>query len=386
MNPSTTERAAAGRRVTWVSIAVNVVLSAAQIAIGLQAHAQSLVADGFHSLADLFDDFIVLAANRLSHDPADANHPYGHQRIETLASLALGLTLVGTGLGILYTAIQRLQHLDALPPLHSIAFWVALVTLIAKEALFRYMLHVGEKHRSPLLIANAWHARSDAASSLVVALGIAGGLFGWRLLDPVAALVVGLMIVRTGWRFSWDALSELIDTGISELERSAVRATILATPGVVACPTLRSRRMAHAVLIDATVQVAPRISVSEGHQIAETVQDHVLAAHDAVIEVLVHVAVETDDLRTITHQPSRTEVISALRAAGVIDLDEETPMLHYLNSGLEIELTHAPDPGLPNPDALLDTLRERFPAAEPPIAKLDIRFTSDLSAVMHHDA
>lgn len=386
MKPSAPERAAAGRRTTWVSIAVNLVLSVAQIVIGLQAHAQSLVADGCHSLADLFDDFIVLAANRFSHDPADANHPYGHQRIETLASLALGLTLVGTGLGILYAAIQRLQHLDTLPPLHGIAFWVALVTLAAKETLFRYMLRIGEKHRSPLLIANAWHARSDAASSLVVALGIAGGLFGWRLLDPVAALVVGLMIVRTGWRFSWDALAELIDTGISELERRAVRTTILATPGVVACPTLRSRRMAHAVLIDATIQVAPRISVSEGHQIAETVQDRVLAAHDAVIEVLVHVAVEADDLRTITHQPNRDELVSALRAAGIADLARETPTLHYLNSGLEVELALPPDPALPHPAALLDILRERFPAAEPPIAKLDIRFTAPAPSPMHHDA
>lgn len=372
-----TERSRAASHVTWVSIAVNLVLTTLQITIGLLAHAQSLVADGFHSLADVLADFMVLAANKHSGNPADEDHPYGHERIETLASLALGLVLVLTGGGILYAAIGRLQHLDELPPVASIALWTALVTIVGKELLFRYMLRAGERLRSPMLIANAWHARADAASSLVVAAGIAGSLLGWRFLDPVAAIVVGLMVMRMGWRFSWEALAELIDTGIPTDEREAVMVTILATPGVLACHSLRSRRMAHKVLIDSRIQVAPRISVSEGHQIAETVHDRVLAAHVDVLDVMVHIDVEADGLRTARRQPDRTALLAALQQNGLADLNETAITLHYLNSGLEIVLRLPSKHAAPAPDILLAQLRLAFHSAQPPLASLQIEITTD---------
>jgi cation diffusion facilitator family transporter len=370
---SSEERSAAAQHVTWVSIGVNLVLTVTQIAIGVIAHAQSLVADGFHSLADLVADFMVLVANKHSGSPADDDHPYGHERIETLAALALGLVLIGTGGGILYAAIQRLQHLDDLPPVASIALWAALGTLVGKELLFRYMLRVGERLRSPMLVANAWHARADAASSLVVAAGIAGSLFGWRFLDPIAAIVVSLMVIRMGWRFSWEALAELIDTGIPTDERDAVMTTILATPGVLACHSLRSRRMSHKVLIDARVQVSPRISVSEGHQIAESVHDRVLAAHIDVLDVMVHVDVESDGLRTARQQPDHGAVLTVLRQNGLPELSEEALTLHYLNHGLEIVLTLPPGQVLPDREALLTQLQLRFDQAQPPIARLSFR-------------
>ena len=369
---ATEERSAAAKHVTWVSILVNLVLTVMQIAVGVLAHAQSLVADGFHSLADLVADFMVLVANKHSSSPADDDHPYGHERFETLAALALGLVLIGTGGGILYTAIERLQHLDTLPPVANIALWTAFATLAGKELLFRYMLRVGERLRSPMLVANAWHARADAASSLVVAAGIAGSLMGWRFLDPVAAIIVGLMVMRMGWRFSWDALAELIDTGIPAAERDAVMATILATPGVLACHALRSRRMAHKVLIDARVQVSPRISVSEGHQIAETVHDRVLDAHIDVLDVMVHIDVEADGLRTTRHQPSRSAVAAVLREAGLPRLDEATLTLHYLNHGLEVVVLLAPDHPQPDAKALLESLQQHFKEARPPIARLSL--------------
>lgn len=377
------ERSAAADHVTWVSIGVNLVLTVMQIAVGLFAHAQSLVADGFHSLADLVADFMVLLANKHSGSPADDNHPYGHERIETLAALALGVILIGTGGGILYTAIHRIQHLDTLPPVASIALWTAFATLAGKELLFRYMLRVGERLRSPMLIANAWHARADAASSLVVAAGIAGSLMGWRFLDPIAAIVVALMVMRMGWRFTWEALSELIDTGIPAAEREAIRGTILATPGVIACHALRSRRMAHKVLIDARVQVAPRISVSEGHQIAETVHDRVLDAHIDVLDVMVHVDVEREGQRTARHQPPRTAIIAALREAGLSDAAEAGLTLHYLNGGLEIVLALPPQTRLPDCSELLASLRTRFPDAIPPIASVRIEYPN---TEMHHQA
>ena len=383
LHESNAEKLAAAQRVTWTSIAVNTVLTVLQLLVGTLANAQSLVADGFHSLADLVDDFFVLFASRYSHSPADDDHPYGHERIETVASLVLGLLLAGTGAGILWGAIQRLQTFDSAPDLHSIALWIALFTLVAKEGLFRYMLHVGERLRSSMLVANAWHARADAASSLVVAVGIAGSLLGWKLLDSLAAAIVGLMILRMSWKFSLEALRELVDTAIPGAEQNAIRQTVLATPGVLACHVLRSRSMAQKVLIDAHVQVSPRISVSEGHQIAEAVHDRILDTHIDVLDVMVHVDVEKNGLRTTRRQPPRTAIAAALREAGLPELDEATLTLHYLNHGLEIIVLLPQGQPLPDPVALLENLQRHFPEAQPPIARLSLEIDTGKYS-MHH--
>jgi cation diffusion facilitator family transporter len=329
-----------GRRVTWVSVGVNLVLTLTQISVGLLAHAQSLVADGFHSLSDLVADFMVLVANFHSRHPADDRHPYGHQRIETAASFGLGLLLVATGGGILWAAAGRIQHMESLPPVAPIALWVAMGTLVAKEGLFRYMLHIGEKLRSPMLIANAWHARSDAASSLVVTAGIAGSLLGYPFLDPVAAVIVGFMILRMGVEFSWDALRELMDESLSGEEVAAIRSTLVETPGVVDLHELRTRRMAHQALVDAHIRVDPRISVSEGHRIAESARRRVLQAHPEVLDVLVHVDAE-DDSQPLPRSdfPERSVLEAHLHEL----LGADTPAfarvtLHYLGQKVEAEI------------------------------------------------
>lgn len=354
-----------GRTVTWVSVAVNLGLTVTQIVVGTLAHAQSLVADGFHSLSDLVADFMVLVANYHSRHPADAGHPYGHHRIETVASFALGLLLVATGGGILWAAAGRIQHLEELPSVAPIALWVAGAALLAKEGLFRYMLHVGEKLRSPMLIANAWHARSDAASSLVVAVGIAGSLFGYRFLDPVAAVIVGFMILRMGAVFSWDAVRELMDEGLSDLEVAAIRDTVRETPGVLGLHDLRTRRMAQKILIDAHIQVDGHISVSEGHRIGDEVRRRVLAAHEDVIDMLVHIDPE-DDMRAAssTKLPDRQVLLDHL---GEILRDQALPelrtvQLHYLGGRAEAEIFFDAA-GIPDSDglALLErTLADRL--------------------------
>ena len=193
------DRAAAASRSTWVSVAVNTVLTAAQIAIGLVTKSQGLVADGIHSLSDLISDFVVLVANHHSQKEADDDHPYGHQRFETAASLALGMLLLAVGVGMLWSAFVKIQAPHTLPDIHVAALWTALAALVAKELLFRYMLAVAKRVKSSMLVANAWHARSDAASSLVVALGIVGNLAGYPILDPIAALIVGGMVGKMGW-------------------------------------------------------------------------------------------------------------------------------------------------------------------------------------------
>ena len=199
---------------------LNLLLTTVQIVAGVLTRSQALIADGIHSLSDLVSDFVVLYANRHGRSDADAEHPYGHHRFETAASLVLGLLLLAVGIGMLQSAFGKLQAPAAIPTVHVAALWVAIGGLAAKELLFRYMLDIAERVKSSMLVANAWHARSDAASSLVVAIGIVGNLAGYPLLDPLAALVVGLMVGKMGLSFAWDALHDLMDR--SEIGRAHV--------------------------------------------------------------------------------------------------------------------------------------------------------------------
>ena len=327
-------------RSTWVSVLVNVLLTATQIVAGFFAHSQSLIADGLHSLSDLVCDFLVLAANRLSKNPADEGHPYGHGRVETAASFALGAILAATGGTIMVVAAIKLQNIENLPAVAPMALWVALIALIAKEGLFRYMLHVGERLRSPMLIANAWHARSDAASSLVVAIGITGNLMGYVFADSVAAIVVGFMIVRMGIVFAWDAFQELIDAGLSIEEVDSIRQALIDTPGVESLHELRTRRMAHRALVDAHILVNPKISVSEGHSIAERARGRVLKSHPMVTDVLVHVDPEDDSDHDANSQrmPGRDILLQHL-APVIAELPEPLRVVfHYIRGRVEAEV------------------------------------------------
>ncbi|MFA7270321.1 MAG: cation diffusion facilitator family transporter [Sterolibacterium sp.] len=340
---SATARYRESQKVTWVSVVVNIGLTLAQIGFGWVAHAQSLVADGFHSLSDLVADLMVLLANYHSRGPADERHPYGHHRIETAASLVLGLLLAVTGAAILWSAGVRLQHLGDVPPIAPIALWVALAALVAKESLFRYMLAVAEKLRSPMLVANAWHARSDAASSLVVAVGLGGSLLGYRFLDPVAAIIVGFLILRMGLKFSYEAIQELVDTALTDDEIERIRNTLRDTPGVIGMHELRTRRMAHQVLADAHIQVDARISVSEGHQIAEKARKRVLQQHPEVLDVLVHIDSEEDtdhDLKVANiNLPERKILLNHLGALLGLEVSQvEKTLLHYLGNRVEAEI------------------------------------------------
>ena len=334
------ERAALAQRATWVSVAVNLVMTIAQIIVGWLAHSQSLIAHGLHSFSDLLSDFLVIWASRQSAHPADEAHPYGHARVETAATLVLGSSLMLIGGGILWESGMRLQHVDVLPAVAMSAFWVAVVTVIAKEALYRYLIAVGERLRSQLLIANALHTRADAASALVVVVGIGGALLGWAFLDLLAAALMGFMILRMGAELAWGALKELIDTGLDETQVAAIRETLLATPGVFGLHELRTRRMAHQALVDAHVQVDPRISVSEGHRIAESARARVLRQHPEVLDVLVHIDPE-DDLDpdgAAIRLPGRSAVLTSLAPLLAGLPAPEKIVLHYLGGQIEVEV------------------------------------------------
>lgn len=337
--PAHPVRYAAAQRSTWVSIIINMLLTVLQVMAGFFGKSQSLMADGLHSFSDLVSDVLVLFANRHGNRHADANHPYGHARIETAASLILGVSLAALGIGLLISAGLRLQHPENVQAVHPFTFWIALVALAAKEGMFRYMLAVAQRVRSQMLIANAWHARSDAASSLVVMVGIGGNLLGYTFLDLVAAAVVGGMIAHMGAKFAFDALAELVDTGLSEEEVAEIRATLLQTPGVNSLHELRTRKMADNALVDAHIIVDPRISVSEGHYIAESARQAVLRRHH-VLDVMVHIDPEDDaHAKPNIHLPVRDVLLQHLaQRLEVGNLPFDRIMLHYLDGKVEAEL------------------------------------------------
>lgn len=282
------ERAAAGTRSTWVSVGVNLCLTITQVTVGILSKSQGLVADGIHSLSDLVADFVVLFAGHHAKKDADEDHPYGHQRFETAASLALGGLLLAVGVGMLWSAFRKLESPETVAQVHVVALWVAGGALVAKELLFRYMLSVAKRVKSSMLVANAWHARSDAASSLVVGLGIIGNLAGYPILDPIAALIVGFMVSKMGWSFGWDALHDLMDRSVDEQEVAAIRQTLAETDGVRSVHDVRTRKMGDMIVVDAHIEVDAAISVEAGHDIAVEARQRVLQRH-RVLNLMTHV-------------------------------------------------------------------------------------------------
>ena len=281
-------RASAASRCTWMSVIVNIALSLIQIAVGVMSKSQGLVADGVHSLSDLIADFVVLFASHKSKEDADEGHPYGHLRFETAASMVLGILLLIVGVGMIGSAVFKLETPESIPTVHVAALWVAIAALVAKELLFRFMLRVAKKVKSSLLVANAWHARSDAASSLVVGIGIVGNLAGYPILDPIAALVVGGMIAKMGWSFTWDSLHDLMDRSADEQEVETIRNTLQNIPGIKGVHDLRTRKMGDMIIVDAHIEVDASITVAQGHAIAVSAREEVMRIH-RVLNLMTHV-------------------------------------------------------------------------------------------------
>ena len=280
-------RHAVGRRSTLVSVLINIVLSVVQMVIGLMAHSQALVADALHSASDLLSDAVVLVANQHSQKAPDAEHQYGHLRFETAASLALGAILLSVGAGMLWAAFMKLQNPAVVPQVHGIALAVALVTLVAKEALFRYLLRQAGQVRSSMLVANAWHARSDAASSLVVAIGIVANLAGFPLADPAAALIVGAMVARMGWRFFFHSFGDLMDRAVDRETEGRIRAELLATPGVQGIHALKTRKLGDMIWVEVDLEMDATLTIAQGHAIAEAARANVMRAAP-VLDVTTH--------------------------------------------------------------------------------------------------
>lgn len=330
------------RNVTLVGAFINAGIATLKLLFGYIAHSQSLIADGLHSLSDLASDILLIFAASHSTRDADADHPYGHARIETLFSVVQGMILGGFAIGIGFDAVRRLLDPALLLQPKSVALYVALVSVIAKESLYHYTARAARRLRSSMLRGNAWDHRSDAISSVIVIVGVGGTLMGFKYLDALAAVGVAVMIIKISWDLIWQAMRELIDTGLEAERVEAIYASLMTVPGVNACHMLRTRKMGPDALVDVHILVDPTLSVSEGHQISETVRSKLINEIEEVSDVMVHIDPEDDERSaSCCKLPERGEVLRRLHEQWQ-DIDAaprvEDVRLHYLDGKVHVEV------------------------------------------------
>ncbi|MFH1725623.1 MAG: cation diffusion facilitator family transporter [Elusimicrobiota bacterium] len=277
------------RRVTLAGAVINVALSAFKITAGTIGSSQVVVADGVHSLSDLSTDFALLIGLQYWSAPADESHPYGHRRIETLVTAFIGVVLAFVALGLGYNALVTLRVRHVGPP-GLIALIAALASIIVKESLYHWTMGVGKRTKSKAAIANAWHQRSDALSSIPAVLAVAGARYspGWYFLDHIGALLVCAFILRAAWRIGWDAVQELADMGAGPKIHGRIESICLATEGVLGVHKCRTRRLGFGLQVDIHVQVKPELTVREGHGIAGLVKEALLEKGPDVADALIH--------------------------------------------------------------------------------------------------
>jgi len=330
------------RKVTLIGAASNVVLAIAQFAFGVLGHSQALIADGIHSLSDLVTDILGVFGAKHASRAADAEHPYGHGRIEAVVTVALGMVLTFAATFIMFDATRRLFEPQRLLQPDWTVLAVAAVSVAVKEMMYRYTLRIARAIRSGLLQTNAWHHRSDALSSIIVIVGVGGTMSGLNYLDAIAAIGVAVMIARVGLTQAWAAVQELIDQGLDAEHVANIRSKILAESGVRELHLLRTRRVGGNAFVDVHILVDPRLSVSEAHQISEAVRVRLIAEIDEVSDVTIHIDPEDDLIaKPSTGLPPREVVLATLKqhwAAIPQAAQLHDTTLHYLDGKIHVDL------------------------------------------------
>lgn len=330
------------RQVTLIGAGVNVLLSVGKLFIGQITQSHALIADGVHSLSDLLTDVLVLLSTHYGHQAADESHPYGHRRIETVGSIIIAVLMIVAAAGIMYDAIIHIRTDVAVIAPGVIALMMAVISVLANEWLFRITQRTGEHLHLAILVSNAWHHRSDAASSLVVVVGLVGTLFGWFFLDAVAAVVVSVLILQMGLKLIWSGILELIDTSVEPEILDRIRRVIAEVPGVRECHQLRTRMMGGKIVIDVHVIVEPTISVSEGHRIGTQVEKDLLKHIEHLVDIIVHIDPEDDEVApTCDHLPLRDVLLKNIHTLLGNAANEVRPdrfLFHYLSGKIYLDL------------------------------------------------
>ncbi|TDO98790.1 cation diffusion facilitator family transporter [Marinomonas balearica] len=335
------------KKVTLVGAVGDALLGVAKILAGYFSQSQALIADGVHSLSDLLTDALVLIATSRARQAPDENHPYGHLRYETLATVVLGIILIVVAAGIVFDSLAYSSQASV--TWYGIAS--LLLTIIVKEILFHYTKRAGEKIHSRLLIANAWHSRTDAFSSVAVLIGLGGVFLGYQWADTLASIVVALLIGKIAFSMIWENVNELVDTAPDPKVINNIRNTVDSLQNVMAPHDMRARSMAGKIYLDLHIHVPAHASVSEGHYLSDLVVYTIKKAHPQVQDVLVHV--DTDEriqkADSLPHEeltkpvqlnmPARDQVLADLGFVlrlhkDYIDLNRT--QLHYLDNSLSI--------------------------------------------------
>jgi cation diffusion facilitator family transporter len=329
-----------GLRATVVGAVANIVLAIVKFIFGMIGNSSALIADAIHSLSDLVTDLVVYFSLKISAQKPDKGHPYGHGRAETIGSAIIGAVVLFVGIGIAWKVLGIVLS-GTIPRPEMIAIWAAIASIVAKEALYHYTKWEGEKIRSESIIANAWHHRSDAISSVAVVFGIAGASMGYPLMDPLAAVVVAVMIAKAGWDISTEAVQKLMDTGVSQEEIERMEGIVSQASGVIDHHALKTRMVGSDTFVDIHIQVSPRISVSEAHNIAESVRRKLREDIDHVTDALVHIDAE-NDLDGRHYKIDRKQVEEMIKKTVTeydgIDLDGEI-VLHFLFKSVCADVT-----------------------------------------------
>ncbi|MCB1827582.1 MAG: cation transporter, partial [Coxiellaceae bacterium] len=336
------DRYQVAKRTSYVNATINTLLAIFKIIVGWLGQSSALMADGVHSFSDLISDGLVLIASKAGTKHPDEGHPYGHQRIETFAAIIVALLFLGAGVYIIYDAIIHLIQKAALHHPDFLVLIVAGVSIIANEWLFRYTLKAGKAVNSNLVITNAWHNRSDVYVSGIVFISVGFTFFGLHYFDAIGAAIVALLIVKMGVKMAWESINELLDAAVDEKTLGKIRHIIELVHGVVSVHQLRTRLHGGTIFVDVHIQVHPKISVSEGHHIGETVALRLIQECKQVSDVTVHIDPEDDEQsKPSINLPLRTDLHDQLNDCwrGLPGYKESEMLhLHYLDGQLQIEL------------------------------------------------
>jgi cation diffusion facilitator family transporter len=277
---------------------VNLVLAGAKIAAGVLFSCQAILADGVHSLTDLVSDLAVLASLKWGSRPADMSHPYGHRRVHTLVAMFVGLALLAAAAMIGYRAVASLSSVAAGAIIGPLPLALAGLTVPVKEVLFRITRRTALLARNPAILANAWHHRSDAFTSLVAFAGIAGAMFGgarWHMLDGLTAAVLAAFLLTAAMKIILSACDELTDRAPAKAQVARLGEVIRQTPGVRNFHAIRARELGGKVEMDLHILVDPNLTVEAGHNIASAVRQRILTADNSVQQVIVHIEPDAND-------------------------------------------------------------------------------------------
>ena len=335
-------RTKASQKVTIVGALIDFLLSIIKIILGFIGQSGALIADGVHSFSDLLTDWVTWYAAKLSGDAPDADHPYGHERFETVATLGLSIFLAIVGTIIIFEGFGRFSNPNELRHENWLIAAAAL-SVLSKEALYWYTVKVARDINSDLLKANAWHHRTDAFSSIVVVIGIIGAANGYFFLDSVAAIIVGILIIYIGWQLGFEATKELVDTSIDQEDIKALRVALSEIKGVNSVHTLRTRKVGHKKSADVHVQVNPFLSVSEGHIISVSVERVAKECIEELDDVTVHIDPENDEekedapYKDLPERAQALKIISQSLKLENVNYNIEKTQLHYLEGEILVD-------------------------------------------------